>query len=339
VTPRHRRTVFVAAFASLLLATWLLAPPVHRGAAVASAPPAATAPRAADAGAARTFPPAVQPPPVAAAGTVPPLPASQVGSDPDGAVGLDADGQLRIDLALRRWFDWHRAAAGELDEPALRFRLQHGLAAQLPPWAVAEALSVYDLYLDYLAASDQLAFDADPMAQLDALRALRIERLGAEIAEAFFADEELAVEARLLLRSIAADPALDEQQRAARLAEVQRRLPPELQPSIELQVAADAERLTALYDTAGIDDSARHAERSELFGADAADRLAALDRQRLDWQHRIDDFIALRTRLAGDGRLDAAQRQHALTQWLQQNLSEAEQRRLLALIEAGQVGG
>jgi lipase chaperone LimK len=266
-------------------------------------------------------------------------PPSLIGSDPDGAIGLDEDGQLRIDLALRRWFDWQRAAIGELDQTTIRHRVEAGLLAALPPDQAAAGLELYDRYLVYLAASDRLPFDPDPLLMLDAERALRIDLLGARTAEAFFADEELALEARLLRRQLATDPDLAPAERDARLAALDAALPHELQPSIELQQVEQAEQLAELYQQAALTDAERLAERSELFGHDAAQRLAALDHERRGWQQRIDDYAALQVQLRRDPTLDAGGRRQALQRWMQDWLSPAEQRRLQALIDEGVIDG
>lgn len=266
-------------------------------------------------------------------------PASLQGSDVDGGVGTTADGSLRIDLSLRRLFDWHRAAAGEHDEPTIRRAVAAALAARVAPLPAAEALTVYDRYVAYLQASAQLPFEPDPLAQFDALRALRIELLGPAVAEAFFAEEEWALEARLLRRRIADDRSSSEAERVARLAAFDASLPPSLRPSPELQQAADADALAAAYDAAGIDAQQRWVERAALFGDQAADRLALLDQARDGWQRRVDDYLAQQASLQRQATLDDAERRRRLQQWLQQHFDAAEQRRLAALIEAGVLRG
>jgi lipase chaperone LimK len=266
-------------------------------------------------------------------------PRSLIGTDPDGAIGVHANGELRIDLGLRRWFDWHRAAIGERDEVSIRAAITAAMIEQLPAPQVAMALAVYDRYLALLAASDQLPFDPDPLVQLDALRALRIEHLGAQLAEAFFAEEELALEARLLRRRLAHDRSLDPAEREARLAALDASLPDELKPSPEVRMAQQAEELSDAYDAAGTSAEERFAERSELFGADAAGRLAELDLQRQDWRQRTDAYAALHARLRGDPRLSESERRQALQRWMLEHFDEAERRRLQALIDEGLFGG
>jgi hypothetical protein len=122
-----RRSLAIAlpALAALVLGAWLLLP--------GDPPSAPAAAPTLAAGAPPTIEPALpgDQRSTSAAASPTPLqllpPRSLIGSDPDGAVGLDADGRLRIDAALRHWFDWHRAAIGELDEPAIGRRREVGL--------------------------------------------------------------------------------------------------------------------------------------------------------------------------------------------------------------------
>jgi lipase chaperone LimK len=264
----------------------------------------------------------------------PAIPPSLVGSDPDGEARLDADGRLWPDHRLRRLFDWHRSAVGELDEMAIRARLRADLASRLPPAAVDEALALYERYLDYLAASDRLPFEPEPLRRLDQLRALRQMLFGDALAAALFEAEELALEARLLRRKIATDRQLDEVTRSERLAALDAALPAELRPPPEQLAVIEAEQLTAVYEADGVGAAERQRERAALYGAAAAERLAALDDARVDWQQRLDYFSAQRARLL-QADLSPAEREARLRRWMAEHFAPSEQRRLQALLDEG----
>jgi lipase chaperone LimK len=333
VTPRGRRVAVVVALGGLLLAAAAVRSPAPAGRPGSTAPAAATATTAP-----ATIPSAVAGRHVVAAvlrrDPLPSPPPSQAGADADGALGLDADGRLRLDLDLRRRFDWHRSALGELDEAAVRRRLEHELLA-LPAAARAEALDWYDRYLDLLAASEQLGTIEDPLATLDRLRALRRQWLGDAGAEAFFADEELALEARLLRRQVLADHGLEPHERQARLAAIDERLPAELRPSPELGQVAEALALDARHAAAAADPAQRHAERVAQFGTAAAERLAVLDGERADWQRRVAEHLALQQALQQDPSLTPEQRAQRLARDRQARFDETGQRRLQAWLAEG----
>lgn len=262
------------------------------------------------------------------------MPRSLAGSEVDGDAGVDAHGALRVDRALRRLFDWHRAASGELGEAQILQWLTATLEQKLPPAAVAEALRIYGDYLAYLRASDSIVIAHDPLAQLDDLHHLRVQILGEQVADAFFGDEELAQMARLERRRIMNDPALDEAERLARLRAYDERLPDELKPEGELEIAQQAEALSRAYDANATDPAERHRERAALLGEEAADRLGTLDAEREAWQQRMDAYAAERARLYADPRLADRERERMLAQWAASRFDEAELRRLLALSDA-----
>ncbi|MGB0514343.1 MAG: lipase secretion chaperone [Wenzhouxiangellaceae bacterium] len=72
--------------------------------------------------------------------------------------------------------------------------------------------------------------------------------------------------------------------------------------------------------------------RRRLFGAAAAERLATLDAQRADWNSRLSRFAQARRQVLNQGGPDAAA---ALGALLEQSFDPAEQRRVLALLDAG----
>lgn len=327
---RKRVIATTAALAAVVLVAWGWPAPDIAPASEPAVALAGAAPLVAEPVAVRT---AAAPAPVAADAIR--APASLAGSDPDGGATLGRDGRLQPDAALRRYFDWHRAAMGELGEAEIRARLQAGLAAQLPPDQLLVAMDWYDRYLDYLAASDRLPFEADPLRRLDQLRALRQLLFGDQVAAAFFEAEELALEARLLRRQIARDRSLEPAERNARLAALDAALPTELRTPIEQQRVREAERLTAAYEAGGVPADERRRERTALYGEAAAERLAQLDAARDTWQQRLDHFAAQRARLHDDPRLAESERAARLRRWVTEHFDPAEQRRLQALLEEG----
>lgn len=326
------RVVAIALAAALLLGWALLG---GRGASTPTPSPAAMVPPA---------PPVVAvvaPPPPATAPVVSPtqpsaiaVPASLQGAQIDGAVGLDARGRLRIDADLLRFFDWHRSALGELDEAALRRWLSANLDARLPPAARDEALDLYALYLDYLREADQLA-GLDPWQRNEALRALRLRLFGADRAEALFAQEQRWMDAQLARQAIRDDRRLDAAQRQAQLRELEASLPPLLSEDPLSGLAREVEQLNQQFDQAQLSAAERHAERRELLGEEAAQRLARLDAERADWQARMQQYLDQREALRRQAFASEAERQRALDGWAAARYDPAELRRIAALLGEG----
>lgn len=252
------------------------------------------------------------------------------GSAIDGEAGRDRYGRLRVDAGLRRFFDWHRAASGEIGESALRQWLSGHLAERLDTAGVAEALALYDLYLDYLRAAEGLAVETDPARRWDRLLELRRQMFGAERARDLFADEDPWMQAQIARQAIKQDPRLDAAARQQALQALEATLAEPLRADPTVALLDEVDQLDRQFAASGLDAGQRLQERSALFGPEAAARLAALDAQREDWQRRLEDFRRqseqLRQRSASEDDY-----RRALEAWAQQHYDEAELRRIAAL--------
>ena len=71
--------------------------------------------------------------------------------------------------------------------------------------------------------------------------------------------------------------------------------------------------------------------REQQFGAEAADRLEALDRERAEWQQRLDDYRRARRAIEDDGSLSAAARAHAVDTLMDERFTPQERLRVEAL--------
>lgn len=260
----------------------------------------------------------------------------------DGAAALDAQGRPRADRELRRLFDYFLARSGERPPEAIRSALAAHLHARLAPAALATVLAWYDAYValerDSVALA-QAAGGAD--AAFARVRALRRERLGEELAQAFYAQEEtdyeLARQRGALRGALLADRDLDAAERARGLAELERAAAaaPALRDSAQLH---DALAQNRRFERDGTDAAARYALREAQYGAQAAQRLAELDRRRADWQLRLRSYAAQRQRVLAEGGLDEAQRRRRLDALLA-GFDPNERRRVDALARNGGLPG
>ncbi len=259
--------------------------------------------------------------PMAAAPREPaPLPGSLRGTDVDGAYGLDAGGRFLPSPAVLRRFDYFLSASGEEPLAATRARIEADIESQLGPEAAAEARVLLD---DYLAARDAARelharglAPRDLERRLQRVRELRREHFGAETSALLFGDEETLALAALERARIARDPALEDEERSRRLEAVDAGLPPSLAraqraSTLPLRLAREE---AALRD-AGSDPAAIRRLRESTVGADAADRLEALDAARRDWESRVQAYRRERDRLlagpgAGPDALETLRREH-----------------------------
>ncbi len=262
------------------------------------------------------------------------LPASLRGTQSDGGVRFDSKGLPITDAELRRHFDWYLAAIGEQELPAIRARLLRDLSLRMNPAQVAAITAWFDRYVAYQRASTQLAGIADLRQRLDAIHALRKRLLGEAAANGFFGEEENEALRVLALKQAQADPDLSAAERQAMQQGLEAGSPGYAEAVRESELRQQLGQLDAALDRQGASAAERHAERSALLGAEAADRFAELDRQRADWNARLQAYSRQRAALLSRSGLNEHQRQLE-SQRLLSAFSAAEQRRIAALQEAG----
>jgi lipase chaperone LimK len=156
--------------------------------------------------------------------------------------------------------------------------------------------------------------------------------LGADVSRAFFTDEETAIYTALARRDAATDPALSEAERARRLAELDASQPASVRAARAAALAplAQIERERALR-AAGASDADIAAARTRALGADAAARLAEMDRTRAAWDARLARFRAERAALLAAPGLDDDTRQQKVTELFERSFTPPERMRVEAL--------
>lgn len=322
--------VVVAALlaAGLLVLRWLPLSPALEGAAHA---PALRAGPAGGEGA-----PAAEP----AAQDLPDLPASLQGSTVDGELTTDANGRFVPNRDALAVFDYFLSATGEEPDDVIHARIAAHIRGALAPAAAAEAEALLDTYLRYRERIRELTTSGTPPDDLERrLQWIREERrsvFGPALAESLFGEEERVVDLDLERRSVLTDASLSREEKARRLEEIESRLPDRVREarrhaSAPARSAREVEALRA----AGASDAEVFAARSRALGAEAAERLAALDRENAAWQARVDAYRAERARVLADASLSEAERDAKVEALRAARFDERERLRVRAL-EAGE---
>lgn len=126
---------------------------------------------------------------------------SLAGTQPDGQWAADAQGQLRKDVALRQRFDYFLTLLGEQPLDQLRAVVQQQARAELPPSAVAQLMQLWDRYVQLQQHAFKTMVDLrQPSGWSAALlerQSVRRELLGADVAYAFYAQEERELQSML----------------------------------------------------------------------------------------------------------------------------------------------
>ena len=216
----------------------------------------------------------------------------------DGEVSLNPDGSVRLNLELRRLFDYYLARAGEMPGAELIAWIEAQLDASYAPVVAAQLkilLGQYRNYLRVLNAETPRLQVLTPRLRLQALADLRSRTLGPVMAEAFFANEhawDTFTQDRL---ELARDGSITPAVRAQREQELLQRLPPELARSYAEQKTLDSKLNVDL--PAAV--AERFTARERLFGTEAAGRFATLDQNQAAFARRVRSY------------LDAREQQHA----------------------------
>jgi lipase chaperone LimK len=270
------------------------------------------------------------------------LPASLGGTEVDGDVSADAAGHLKLDRGVRNLFDYFLTLVGEEPLPRVRARLVAYLQQRLPRAAAAEAQALLDRYLAYQAARGQagaadLRASEDLSAQAVAkrhavLKALRQQYFSALEYQAFFGDDEAQDRYAVERLAVMQDDRLGAVEKAQRMRDLINTLPPDLREHLSvMERYQDLQAITSQWRASGGDAQALRVARVQLVGADAADRLEVLDKQREQWAERVKSYQAQQGRIMDDSSLSSPQRDQALSQLLSSSFNEQERLRVTSL--------
>ncbi|MGH8107681.1 MAG: lipase secretion chaperone [Arenimonas sp.] len=255
----------------------------------------------------------------------------------DGGILLDANGQVLIDIGMRRLFDYYLSLVGERDIVQIRQLLKDQLLTQYSPASTETALQYFDRYTDYLNALSALNIGglANPEERLERVSALRKKMLGEQMALAFFAEEEALAALTLKRMAIANDKTLSADEKSRLLAELDSSAG--YSARTEADTAALIMEQNRQLDALKLSDAQRAAEREALWGKEAAGRLAQLDQQRAQWDARIEQYLLARSRIDANRGLSAAARSQAIAALRARQFNEVEQRRIASLEAIGQL--
>lgn len=264
------------------------------------------------------------------------LPSHQ-GTAVDGAVRLDADGQVITDRQLRRLFEYFLTGLGKASPEALKARMRAALEGRdLPPEAVAQVMALFDQYLGYRRALGELDRPGGSATSLrqafEARYQLRREIFGAAAADGLFGREEAVDRYALKKRELMDNEQLTPEQRQRRLELLEQQLPREVREARQrTRVAVELRERTQALRESGADAARIHALREEMVGTAAARRLAELESRRSEWRQRLQAYREERQQIANSPGLAPEDKEAALDNLLDERFDEHERRRVRAL--------
>ena len=283
-------------------------------------------------------------------GKLPSIPnfATLQGTRIHGNLRVDEDGNLIIDNDIKKLLHYYLNVEGEISREELINLLRQGIADYLPQPAEDQALEILSQYLAYQnALQEQINLGSyqlqsggiEGYRQAFELRnQLRTQYLGAEVASAFFAEEEAYDFYTVTRLELANNTSLTDAERTAQLSVLEEQLPEQylnVRKKQQSRIAINEEINILRKNNASIyelqDTWTQH------YGAEAAQRLVTLEVKRQEWDDRYQDYNQQRQSLQETGLGDDAFESQLNA--LQQSLfTESEQKRIQALDKINEDG-
>jgi lipase chaperone LimK len=212
---------------------------------------------------------------------------SYQGSQPDGAIHLDDSGNVIVDKDLKRLFDYYLSAIGELPLDQMRKYLQQFVENQLNPTQLQQVLDYFDKYHNYLNRSDEfsqtLESDLNLQEKMILLSEFREDNLGAEMANAFFGDEQNYI-----------DFVMTDKESEDWTQQQQKWLESENQATEFQDVVLENREFATRED---LSSEQIYQYRVDEYGQETAERLTQLDQKRAQWQEVVNDYFLQRQQI------------------------------------------
>jgi lipase chaperone LimK len=264
---------------------------------------------------------------------------SMQGTRADGAANQTGD-TLKVDIELRRMFDYYLAAIGEKNLSEIRLEIARELDKSLSAQAAIQAKEVLARYLSY--KQDLVTLENTPSLAGRSTKAMKLRLQGmqnlrsryfnqSENSAMFGADD--AYDADAVARfEISEDSTLNEAQKTAKYHALDAAMPNALREEKEApyKILRLAENVTRLRQQGASDDEI-YRMRAANTSPEAAARLAALDMEEDQWKNRIAAYLHERKQILDIGKTNpSASSLNELQILREKNFNYTEQKRLAA---------
>ncbi len=276
-------------------------------------------------------------------GKLPSIPsfATLQGTRIHGNLRVDEQGNLIIDNDIKKLLHYYLNVEGEISREELINLLRQGIADYLPQPAEDQALEILTQYLAYQnALQEQINQGVYPLKSdgiegyrqaFELRNQLRVQYLGAEVASAFFAEEEAYDLYTVTRLELAKNASLTDAERTAQLSILEEQLPEQY-----LNVRKKQQNRVAINETINTlrENNASIYELQDTwtqhYGTEAAQRLVTLEVKRQEWNNRYNTYSQQRQSLQETG-LDDLAFESQLNALQESLFTEAEQKRIQAL--------
>jgi lipase chaperone LimK len=275
-----------------------------------------------------------------------PFARSLLDTEPDGNLqalqsteAVGAPGRLAYG-ELRRLFDYYLSTVGEQTIEAITAHIRGELQRNLPPAQVPKAQRLLALYIEF--KRELVELDGKPELAGGGVAAIRKRMLAQQDLRArYFSNDEVqgmfgfedAYDMDAVARlEVSQNPALTPLEKQQQLAALDAAMPETLRREREASHGVvRVEQQVAELRAKGASDDDIYRMRAKEFDAQAAARLADVDREEAAWKSRIARYRDERSKVLQNlANAPESERQTALAQLQQSLFSEAERPRLVA---------
>ncbi|MBL4796035.1 MAG: hypothetical protein JKY50_01335 [Oleispira sp.] len=269
-----------------------------------------------------------------------PIPNSLKDIDLNIGLPLDSDGNLIVGMEVKDLFELYLSAMGEEELDDILLRIQHALAQQLTGPALGQGYDALKRFIDYkveLANLETQPLD-NTLSQLESIRqqkeilaAIQQEYFSPAENEAMFAAETQYDTFMLEHLTIQQNENLTAEEKQQQVEALEAFLPEDIRAGRESAMApAKVYQQAQTMRAEGQSDADIYQMRAQTLGEDAASALAQLDRQRDQWQQRVDMFSSEYESISASG-LSAADQLTEVDAVLARDFNATESIRVRAL--------
>lgn len=273
------------------------------------------------------------------------LPESLRGTEVDGGFRVDEQGNLIVELGIKRYFDYFMATVGEESLADITARIQSAISTQLQEPAKSQALTILQDYLSYKTALYELeqqfgefnpaSFDEAQLPllarRLEAIMGARRVHLASDVVEAFFKEDEVVDVYTMEKLTIMHNSSLSKDEKNRQIALLESQLPESVrQQRSETTQYQNYATEEAKLRNRNASPAEIHQLRVQTYGEDGAVRLAELDERRVVWGQRLGQYRLEKKQLERAG-LSPQDLNMQLGELREQHFSPIELRRVKAL--------
>jgi lipase chaperone LimK len=258
------------------------------------------------------------------------------GTQIDGGLTTDTQGRFVPDQHALHLFDYFFLASGEIPDATIEATIRQYIFRRLTNQAQEEALDFLNQYITYRLAAKELylsAGDKNELAERYALiKTLRAAVFGESLSERLFSDQEKVASLSLQRLAVLSNKNLTSQKKSEQVDRIKADLPQLERDAYRRSLApSDLRKKVNQLRKKQADSSQVWLAREQIFGPEAADRLAQLDESKQQWQNRVDQYRAQRKKILDSQTQDAeaAARQISKLQTLLFSTSELKRIRTL----------